>query len=141
MKKTSFILGIAILFIFFFATQAYALDMNLINSIRENELNSAQNLSTNTLSNNANTNSPGINLDLTEPSNNSISNNANRNSNTANTNTNNSSNTPTPNNSVSSITDLPEASLGLANILNILLLVVGVLLILLGIAIIIKIKK
>lgn len=137
MKKNSFILGIIILCILLFATKCYALDMNLINSIRENELNSAQNLSTNTLSNNANTNSPGIIINLPENNtNNSETNNTFNNSNTAEI----TSNTLI-NNNITSITDLPEASLGLANILNILLLVVGILLILLGIAIIIKTKK
>ena len=42
---------------------------------------------------------------------------------------------------VSSLSSLPESELGLTNILNILLIAVGFVLILLGIAIIIKLKK
>lgn len=46
------------------------------------------------------------------------------------------------NTSIESIyNNLPESQLGLANILNILLIVVGVLLILLGIAILIRLKN
>ena len=54
-----------------------------------------------------------------------------------NTTTSGASNTASPLNALSS---LPEASLGLTNILNILLIVVGVLLILLAIAILIRLK-
>lgn len=42
---------------------------------------------------------------------------------------------------VSSLSSLPESDLGLTNILNILLITIGVLIILLGIAILIKLKK
>lgn len=55
---------------------------------------------------------------------------------TTNTSTNNSTSA-----NISSITSLPEASLGLSNILNILLVVVGVLLVLLSIAILIRLKN
>ena len=41
---------------------------------------------------------------------------------------------------VSTLSNLPEAQLGLTNILNIILIVIGVLLILLAIAIIIRLK-
>lgn len=51
-------------------------------------------------------------------------------------NTNYSTNSPT----VSTLNQLPEASLGLSNVINIILIVIGVLLILLGIAIIIRLK-
>ena len=54
-----------------------------------------------------------------------------------NTTTSGASNTASPLNALSS---LPEASLGLTNILNILLIVVGVLLIFLAIAILIRLK-
>lgn len=43
--------------------------------------------------------------------------------------------------SVSTLNQLPESSLGLNNIINIILIVIGVLLILLGIAILIRLKK
>ena len=42
---------------------------------------------------------------------------------------------------VSNLSPLPESDLGFANVLNIILIAVGVVLILLGIAILIKIKK
>ncbi len=41
---------------------------------------------------------------------------------------------------VSTLNQLPEASLGLTNVVNIILIVIGVLLILLGIAILIRLK-
>lgn len=48
MKKITFILVVAISLICLFVVNAYALDMNLINSIRENEMESfAENLYTN----------------------------------------------------------------------------------------------
>ena len=43
--------------------------------------------------------------------------------------------------SVTSLSNLPEANLGLNNILNILLIAIGVLLILFAIAILIRLKK
>lgn len=43
--------------------------------------------------------------------------------------------------SVSTLDQLPEAGLGLNNIINIILIVIGVLLILLGIAILIRLKQ
>lgn len=42
---------------------------------------------------------------------------------------------------VSSLSSLPESSLGLSNVLSILLIAVGVILILLGIAVLIRLKK
>ncbi|MEF2620278.1 MAG: hypothetical protein ACLUF5_01705 [Clostridia bacterium] len=54
-----------------------------------------------------------------------------------NSNTSVESNTSSPLNALSS---LPEASLGLTNILNILLIAVGILLILLAIAILIRLR-
>lgn len=41
---------------------------------------------------------------------------------------------------ISTLNNLPEAGLGLGNVLNIILIVIGVLLVLLGIAIIIRLK-
>ena len=60
---------------------------------------------------------------------------------TSNTNTAGATNTQTSSATVSTLNSLPESELGLTNILNILLITVGFLLILLGIAIIIKLKK
>lgn len=141
MKKITFILVVAISLICLFVVNAYALDMNLINSIRENEMESfAENLYTNSFSNSTNSNSPGIEIDLTQNSSNNANTNTSTNTNSANAN--NFSNTPIYSNSISSVIDsATDSELSMANILNILLLVVGVLLILLGIAIIIKMKK
>lgn len=58
--------------------------------------------------------------------------------------TNSTSNTTLSNTSagtVSNLSPLPDSDLGLSNILNIILIAVGVVLILLGLAIIIKLKK
>lgn len=145
MKKITFILVVAISLICLFVVNAYALDMNLINSIRENEMESfAENLYTNSFSNSTNSNSPGIEIDLTQNSSNNANTNTNTNTstNSNSANANNFSNTPIYSNSISSVIDsATDSELSMANILNILLLVVGVLLILLGIAIIIKMKK
>ena len=90
-----------------------------------------------------------INMNLQLDSNNT---NSQTNNSTNNTTQNTSSNTATNTNSsvpttsttnsatVSSISNLPEANLGLSNILNIILIVLGILLILLGIAIFIRLK-
>ncbi len=143
MKKITFILVVAISLICLFVVNAYALDMNLINSIRENEMESfAENLYTNSFSNSTNSNSPGIEIDLTQNSSNNANTNTNTSTNSNSANANNFSNTPIYSNSISSVIDsATDSELSMANILNILLLVVGVLLILLGIAIIIKMKK
>ena len=94
MKKITFILVVAISLICLFVVNAYALDMNLINSIRENEMESfAENLYTNSFSNSTNSNSPGIEIDLTQNS-----------SNNANTNTNTTGSTGTTNNNTTSTT-------------------------------------
>ena len=143
MKKITFILVVAISLICLFVVNAYALDMNLINSIRENEMESfAENLYTNSFSNSTNSNSPGIEIDLTQNSSNNANTNTNTSTNSNSANANNFSNTSIYSNSISSVIDsATDSELSMANILNILLLVVGVLLILLGIAIIIKMKK
>lgn len=143
MKKITFILVVAISLICLFVVNAYALDMNLINSIRENEMESfAENLYTNSFSNSTNSNSPGIEIDLTQNSSNNANTNTSTSTNSNSANANNFSNTPIYSNSISSVIDsATDSELSMANILNILLLVVGVLLILLGIAIIIKMKK
>jgi len=52
----------------------------------------------------------------------------------------NTSNSQANSATVSSLSQLPEASLGLTNILNIILIVVGILLVLLSIAILIRLK-
>jgi CBS domain containing-hemolysin-like protein len=105
--------------VFFFATnKAFAaIDMNLASNLEASSTNAEDNsLDTNT-SNTTNTSS-------------------NTNSNTSASTTNTTSSA-----TVSTLSSLPESELGLTNILNILLITVGVILILLGIAIIIKLKK
>lgn len=62
-------------------------------------------------------------------------------SNTSYNTSNSTSNTPAPSTTVSNLNSLPESNLGLSTILNILLIVIGVLLILLAIAILIRLKK
>lgn len=121
MKKTCFILValIAFLFILSGVQNVYAIDLNLINSVRENEINSAENLSVNTL----------------VEENNTISNND---GNTINEN--NTTDTLLSTN-VSNVTSTTDGTLTIGNILNILLVVVGVLLILLGIAIMIRMNR
>lgn len=52
----------------------------------------------------------------------------------------NTSNSQSNSATISSLSELPEASLGLSNILNIILIVVGTLLVLLSIAILIRLK-
>lgn len=60
----------------------------------------------------------------------------------ANTMANYNANSPTTfqSSTISSLSNLPEANLGLSNILSIILIVIGVLLILLAIAILIRLK-
>lgn len=52
----------------------------------------------------------------------------------------NQTNYSTDHATISTLNDLPEASLGLNNVINIILIVIGILLVLLGIAIIIRLK-
>lgn len=76
-------------------------------------------------------------LDSTNTTNSTNNNTAtNSTSNTVKSNTNSTYSTPT----VTSSSSLPEADLGFSNILNIILIVVGVLLFFLGIAILIRLK-
>ena len=92
-----------------------------------------------------------IDLNLTEQTNNIT--NANYTSEENETNENNNTSSNVSSNSiestddtisstrVSTVNNLPESNLGLSNILNILLITVGIVLILLGIAILIKLNK
>lgn len=61
--------------------------------------------------------------------------------NTVDNSTTNSTLSNTSSGTISNLSPLPESDLGLSNILNIILIAVGVVLILLGFAIIIKLKK
>lgn len=71
-----------------------------------------------------------------DTSNTNTSENTNTNSNYSYTGTSDSASSPT----VSNIDSIPESELGLTNILNILLIVIGILLVLLSIAILIRLK-
>lgn len=123
MKKTCFILItlIAFLFIMSGVQNVYAIDLNLINSVRENEINTAENLSVNTNAYNT--------TDIDSNSNFEDEDTAINDDNTI----------PTTN--VSNVTNTTDGTLTIENILNILLVVVGVLLILLGIAIMIRMNR
>lgn len=116
--KILFIITIMLMLILPNFLQATSIDMNL----------------TNTLNSNTNTNEINNNLANTSNTSNQITN--------ANDNTNIPSNPQTviQSSSTSSLSNLPEANLGLSNILSIILIVIGVLLILLAIAILIRLK-
>ena len=118
MNKTLKIILICIIILsfYFFANPALAvIDMNLASNLTDNSTNTSNSLDedTNTITNRSSLNTTSTNT----------------------TSTNTTSAT------VSTLSSLPESELGLTNILNILLITVGVLLILLGIAIIIKLQK
>lgn len=121
MKKNHLIVITLIIFLFIAlgAQSVYAIDLNLINSIRENEVDSAENLSLNT----SNTN--------TTIGNTTVNDNSSYSNSTSNL----------PSTSVSNVTSTTDGTLTIENILNILLVVVGVLLILLGIAIMIRMNR
>jgi len=119
--KVLFILFIAI---FMLAQFTYATDIDTT-ALSNSYNNSTTNNTTNT---NTTTNS------ISNSINNSVDSTKNSTTNTIKPVT-----TTTP--SVSSTSSLPEADLGFTNILNIVLIVIGLLLILLGIAILIRLKK
>lgn len=131
MKKTCFILFAFILFVIFSIQNVYAIDLNLINSVRENEIESAENLTLDTRVNNTTNDT----YDDDETLNNTYDNA------TDDEITNNSDTLPSTNTNVSNVTSAADGTLTIANILNILLVVVGFLLILLGIAILIRINR
>ena len=118
MKKTNLVLVFVILFIALLITRVSAIDMNLINSIRQNEINAAENLST--------TNGTVDPFDENNVENTILDNTV--------------QNTNTPSASVNTVTQTQDEGLGMSEIINILLIVVGVLIILLGIAILIRMK-
>ena len=125
MKKISVVLVTSIIFLFvvFFSTSVFAVDMNIIDRARENETSSAEDLS----------------LDATTTGNITST------SDNYPTATSYSRTTPTPTSTSQSVTVSTTNSqssgvLTIDNILSILLLVVGFLLILLAIAILIRLK-
>lgn len=84
-----------------------------------------------------------VDLNLTEniSSNNSLTNSVNDDEDLNNTNYSNSTNIASENNSTKVTSVVPESNLGLTNILNFVLITIGILLILLAIAILIKLNK
>ena len=135
MKKSIFVLFVMIALLLIMAgfQSVYAIDLNLINSVRENEITSAQNLAID---------------NTTGTYNNAYSNSTYNAYNTYNTYTPESqtfttiSNTPDtpPTTVVGNTTTTASNTLTIGNILSILLIVVGLLLIFLGIAILIRMK-
>lgn len=126
MKKSIKILLICLLFIsFILSSKCFAIDINMNLTGNTSNTNSLLDLN-NAVTNAANT--------LTN------SNNETNTANTENTSTNTNVNTNSNTNS-SIVSSLPESELGLTNILNILLITIGVVLILLAIAIFIKLRK
>ena len=126
-KFLKLVMVIFVISLFLGCNMCYAVDLNLTDeSLDDLTIDNSDSTNTNAIGNNA-TNS---------------TNNTNSNSNdngTSNTTTNTSS---TSNTSSATVTNaLPESDLGLTNILNILLIVIGILLILLAIAILIRLKN
>lgn len=124
MKKNLLLALILVIFLFvlFGIQSVYAIDLNLINSIQENEISISENLSLNTNASNFNS---IVNSNSSAESNNPTEYN----------------NSILPSASISNVTNTTDGSLTIGNILNILLVVVGVLLILLGIAILIRMNR
>lgn len=126
MKKTGLVLALVLILVGLLITSVSAIDMNLINSVRQNELNAAENLPAGNAVNSTSLNALGNETATLPTDNTAIP----------------TSNTPTTNSAnISSVTDQTSDGLGIGDILNILLIVVGVLIILLGIAIIIRMKR
>lgn len=102
-----------LLFIFVSSNSYAAIDMNLASNLTANNNssnNSSSNSSTNTNTSSSNSQSSNVSNSSSEAA------------------------------TVSSVSSVPDSQLGLTNILNIILIAVGVLLILLGIAVLIKLK-
>lgn len=134
-KNSKFIILTTIITLILGFNFCYAVDLNLTDDLIDDF--SSNNVTQNT----NNTNTSDV----------STTNNTNSNTNTDNTNNTNSNITSNTNSSTTSgnasstsatvTNSLPESDLGLSNILNILLIVIGILLVLLSIAILIRLKK
>lgn len=138
LKNVKFIVLSIIFVLFLGITSCYAVDLDLSddlgNNLISNSTNSNTNNSNSDISGNYNTNTNN------SSSNTNTSNTTDDNStNSSYTNTNSSSTNSTPSAMITN--SIPESDLGLSNILNIFLIVIGVLLILLSIAILIRLKK
>ena len=132
LKNVKFIVLSIIFVLLLGITSCYAVDLDLSDDLISNSTNSSTNNS-NVSDNNTNTNS-------NSSSNTNLSNTSTGNStNSIYTNTDSGSTNSTPSATVTN--SIPESDLGLTNILNIFLIVIGVLLILLAVAILIRLKK
>lgn len=134
-KKIFISLLILSLFVFCFNIKLFAVSAddepsNEINSTSENSTNT-----TNESENDTDNSSNSSNNEISEDSSNEV-----RTTSTPTTNTSSQTGTQTIS-SYSTVSSIPEANLGLNNILNILLIAIGILMILLGIAILIRLKN
>lgn len=122
------IIVLSIIFTLFISiSSCYAVELDLSDDLLE----SSSSVNSTNSGNTTNENSSNTNLNTNSTNNTNISN--------ENYNTNTSFTNSTPSATVTN--SLPESDLGLSNILNIFLIVIGVLLILLSIAILIRLKK
>lgn len=136
LKNVKFIVLSIIFVLFLGITSCYAVDLDLSDDLGDALLSNSTNASTN----NSSVSGNSTNTNTNSSSNINASNNTNDNStNSSYTNTNSSSTNSSPSATVTN--SMPESDLGLSNILNIFLIVIGVLLILLAVAILIRLKK
>lgn len=136
LKNVKFIVLSIIFVLFLGITSCYAVDLDLSDDLGDALLSNSTNVSTN----NSSVSGNSTNTNTNSSSNINASNNTNDNStNSSYTNTNSSSTNSSPSATVTN--SMPESDLGLSNILNIFLIVIGVLLILLAVAILIRLKK
>lgn len=136
LKNVKFIVLSIIFVLFLGITSCYAVDLDLSDDLGDALLSNSTNASTN----NSSVSGNSTNSNTNSSSNINASNNTNDNStNSSYTNTNSSSTNSSPSATVTN--SMPESDLGLSNILNIFLIVIGVLLILLAVAILIRLKK
>ena len=142
-KSILFVIAtIAILAIIGYVQSVYAIDLDLINSVRQNEIISAENLildDNNVTQQNVTTATDTNTVDNTIV-NNVVSNTVLDNT-TAKPQVNEVENTLAPTTTVTTNYNTSSNTLSIGNILSILLIVVGFLLLLLGIAILIRMKR
>ena len=144
MKKSLKILIFSCICIFTISSNCLAvnIDMNLPGNTNDISSNVVSSETTNSIINYNDTNSLNSNtVDNTYDQFGDATYNSNTTSNTLSQNNSSSSSSSNKSNIADTLQSLPEAELGLTNILNILLITVGVVLILLAIAIFIRLKK
>lgn len=129
LKKFKLIIILSIILLLVGTSLCYAVDLNVTDDLTTG-------LTSGNESNNSSNTNNSSSTNTTDDESENTSNSSNTSSNTSNSSSSSSSN------SIAKVTSsLPESSLGLSNILNILLIAVGVLLILLSIAILIRLKN